>query len=231
MKDGRGRRRSPAQSVLALALDQVLRLFHPFVPFITEVLWERLNAQCPARGLKSPIRGSELLIAAAWPEPKPMWEDEGIEAEFALARDVVRAIRESRAQHALPPSKKLAAVAKAQGRSSGILTDMSALIGHMAGLESLEIAADAARPESAVSRRGRRRRDLSRRRHRPGQGARAAAGEEGQARRGRRRKPRRASRTRDSSVAPRPTWSRKSARSCGSSGPRSISSTPTSTAL
>jgi valyl-tRNA synthetase len=140
-----------ARSVLALALDQVLRLFHPFVPFITEVLWERLNAQCPVRGLKSPLQGSGLLIAAAWPAPKPMWEDEGIEAGFALARDVVRGIRESRAQHALPPSKKLAAVAKARGKSGEILADMRALIEHMAALESLEVAADAVRPATAVS--------------------------------------------------------------------------------
>jgi len=80
-----------------------------------------------------------------------MWEDEGIEAEFALARDFVRGIRESRAQHALPPSKRLAAVAKARGRSAEILTGMRALVGHLAGLESLEIAADAVRPETAVS--------------------------------------------------------------------------------
>jgi valyl-tRNA synthetase len=140
-----------AKSVLALALDQVLRLFHPFVPFITEVLWERLNAQCPVRGLKSPLQGGELLISAAWPEPRPAWEDRGIEAEFALAREVIRAIRESRAQHALPPSRKLAASVKAKGRSAQILTGMRALVEHMAALESLEIAADTIRPAMAVS--------------------------------------------------------------------------------
>ena len=140
-----------ARSVLALALDQVLRLFHPFVPFITEVLWERLNAQCPDRGLKSPIKGSELLIAAAWPEPKPLWEDGGIEAEFALARDIVRGIRESRAQHAIPPGRKLAAAAKAAGRSAEVLGRMKGLVEHSAGLEGLTIAAYAARPASSIA--------------------------------------------------------------------------------
>ena len=153
LKDPAGEAESAAaaRSVLALALDQVLRLFHPFVPFITEVLWERLNAQCPTRGLMAPIVGGQLLIAAAWPQPKPMWEDDTIEAEFALAREFVRGIRESRAQHAIPPSKKLAAVAKARGRSAGILNTMRPLIEHMAGLESLEVATDAARPATAVS--------------------------------------------------------------------------------
>jgi len=153
LRDTEGAREtaSTARSVLALALDQVLRLLHPFVPFITEVLWERLNAQCPARGLKAPITGGKLLIAAAWPSARPAWEDDTIEAEFALARDFIRGIRESRAMHALPPSKKLAAVAKARGRSAGILNTMRPLIGHMAGLESLEIASDVLRPATAVS--------------------------------------------------------------------------------
>jgi valyl-tRNA synthetase len=62
-----------ARSVLSLAIDQVLRLFHPFVPFITEVLWERLHLQCPTRGLEQPIASSDLLISAEWPRAQPEW--------------------------------------------------------------------------------------------------------------------------------------------------------------
>ncbi|MCX6559418.1 MAG: valine--tRNA ligase [Candidatus Aminicenantes bacterium] len=139
-----------AQSVLALAFDQVLRLFHPFVPFITEVLWERLNAQCPVRGLLQPMRTSELLITAAWPAPRPNWEDEAVEADFAVAVGVVRAVRDMRARHGLSPSQKLAATIKSAGTEAEALARLETLVVHMANLESLHIAADPARPALSV---------------------------------------------------------------------------------
>jgi len=139
-----------ARSVLALAFDHVLRLFHPFVPFITEVLWERLNAQCPVRGLTSPMRTSELLITAAWPQPQPRWEDAAVEAEFGLAVGAVRAIRDMRARHGISPAQKLAAVVKASGAEAEALRLLETIVLHMANLESLTVAADAARPPLSV---------------------------------------------------------------------------------
>ena len=140
-----------ARSILAFALDQILRLFHPFVPFITEVLWERLNAQCPARGLVTPLHPSAMLISAAWPEPAPRREDEGIEANFGLAQDFVRGIREIRSQQNIPPSRKLDALVKASGRSAEILERMKPLVIHMGRLESLAVAADMQRPATAAA--------------------------------------------------------------------------------
>jgi len=138
------------RTILSFALDQVLRLFHPFVPFITEVLWERLNAQCPVRGLTAPVHGSDLLINADWPTPHPNWEDTGIESEFGLLRDFVRGIRETRALHNIPPGRKLDALIKATGRSEKILREMRPLVAHLAALNSLEIGATVTRPAAAV---------------------------------------------------------------------------------
>jgi len=140
-----------ARAVLALALDQVLRLFHPFVPFITEVLWERLNAQCPVRGLETAIDSPELLISAAWPERKPEWEDGQIEADFALVEDLVRSIREFRSLHNIAPSRKLEALIKGDGRSADVLRQMKPLVLHMASLTSLEVAADIKRQATAAT--------------------------------------------------------------------------------
>ncbi|TRZ90836.1 valine--tRNA ligase [bacterium] len=140
-----------ARSVLALALDETLRLFHPFVPFITEVLWDRLNAQCPARGLTEPLPTSPLLINARWPEPVPEWEDEALESKFALAQDVVRGIREVRALQNVPPGRKLGALVKAGGRAADVLACMRMLIIHMGRLESLDVAPDMKRPATAAA--------------------------------------------------------------------------------
>ncbi len=139
-----------ARAVLALAFDYVLRLFHPFVPFITEVLWERLNAQCPTRGLLAPMRTSPLLITAPWPTPNPRWEDEAAEADFTLIGDVIRSIREIRSLHGIPPSRKVAALIKADGPRASVLETLRALVVNMAGLESLRVAPDVERPATAV---------------------------------------------------------------------------------
>ncbi len=139
------------RTILALALDQVLRLFHPFVPFITEVLWERLHAQCPVRGLETPIDSPELLISAAWPAPRPEWEDAQIDVDFALPANVIRSIREFRSLHLIVPGRKLEALIKAVGRSAEILQRMRSLVLHMANLTSLDVGADVKRPADAAA--------------------------------------------------------------------------------
>jgi len=140
-----------ARTIVALALDQILRLFHPFVPFITEVLWDRLNAQGPVRGLDKPQPGSELLISAAWPEPRPDWENEALESEFTLVQSVIRAFREARSLHNIAPGRKLEARIKAGGRSTAIIRRMESLVLHLANLSALEVGTDVVRPATAVS--------------------------------------------------------------------------------
>ncbi len=140
-----------ARSVLALALDQVLRLFHPFVPFISEVLWEKLGAQCPARGLEEPLASSRLLINAAWPGPRPEWLDEAVEAEMGFLQDVVRGIRDLRSRHGLAPGRKLEALVKADGRNAEILRRMESHVVHLAGLASLRVSADLEKPATAAA--------------------------------------------------------------------------------
>lgn len=140
-----------ARSVLALALDQVLRLFHPFAPFITEVLWERLGSQCPVRGLEKPLPTAELLIQASWPERQPDWEDEEIEAELGLVMDVIRAIRDLRSRYRIPPRERVEVLIKADGRAAETLTKLSELVLHLGGTTRLEVAAGLRRPATAAT--------------------------------------------------------------------------------
>jgi len=128
------------RTVLSLAVDQVLRLFHPFVPFITEVLWERLNAQCPTRGLLEPLSSTDLLINAAWPEALQDWEDSTIESNFGLVQEVIRSIRDIRSRHNIPPRKALEALIKAEDEETKVLNRLKHLILHMANLSSLFVS-------------------------------------------------------------------------------------------
>ncbi len=139
-----------ARSVVAFALDQVLRLFHPFVPFITEVLWERLAAQCPVRGLDVPLESPEMLISASWPTPAQSREDSGIEEDFRQVQEIVRAVRELRSRYNIPPKQRLSALIKADSVTAEILTRMEHLILHMGGLDSLQVASDMQRPTDSA---------------------------------------------------------------------------------
>jgi valyl-tRNA synthetase len=89
-----------ARAVLAYGIDQVLRLLHPFLPFITEHLWQKLNILAPNRSLGQLAAAvqSPLLINAAWPRPLEHFEDDAAEKNFSRLQDIVRGLRELRSE-------------------------------------------------------------------------------------------------------------------------------------
>jgi valyl-tRNA synthetase len=89
--------RRATRGMLLLGLDSSLRLLHPYIPFVTEEIWQ----QIPHEG--------EALIAAPW--PRATARDEEAERQMSLVFDVVRFVRNARAQLGLDPAKRLALVA------------------------------------------------------------------------------------------------------------------------
>ncbi|GAI24517.1 unnamed protein product, partial [marine sediment metagenome] len=85
-----------ARQVLVYVLDRTMRLLHPFMPFVTEEIWQHL----PHEG--------EALIVAPWPEAGPV--DEAAEAEMALIMEIVRAIRNARAEYKVEPGQCIEAI-------------------------------------------------------------------------------------------------------------------------
>ena len=87
-------RKQTALQVLVYVLDQTLRLLHPFMPFITEEIWQSL----PAR--------ESALIVAKWPEYREDLSFKTEEAHMESVMNAIRAIRNRRAEMNVPPSKK-----------------------------------------------------------------------------------------------------------------------------
>ena len=56
-----------AQRVLAYALDVILRLLHPIIPFLTEEVWQLLGQVAPVRGISNPITVANSICIASWP--------------------------------------------------------------------------------------------------------------------------------------------------------------------
>jgi valyl-tRNA synthetase len=88
-----------AQQVLVYVLERTMRLLHPFMPFVTEEIWRHLT------GGKLPE--ADALIVAPWPAAGPA--DDAAEADMALLIEIVRAIRNVRAEYDVPSAKRIAA--------------------------------------------------------------------------------------------------------------------------
>jgi len=104
-------------STLVRVLDACLRLLHPFTPFVTEELWGHLKRAAPAF---APKQGwEEALVIARWPEAQALegWEDTKV-ADFNLVMNVVRAIRNLRAEKKVTPGKRIPATLVAGERTA-----------------------------------------------------------------------------------------------------------------
>ena len=89
-------RKQTAIQVLVYVLDQILRLLHPFMPFITEEIWQSI----PHEG--------DALIVAQWPEYRADLAFKAEEDAMESVMAAIRAIRNRRTEMNVPPSKKAA---------------------------------------------------------------------------------------------------------------------------
>jgi len=135
--------------------DMALRLLHPFTPFVTEELWGHLRQAI----LESPVASlasnwPEALIVARWPEMHGAegWEEAKI-ADFELVQELVRSIRNLRAEKGVAPSKRIAAIISA-GAKMDLLKEQSNVLASLAGLNESELIINeslADKPKEAVA--------------------------------------------------------------------------------
>jgi valyl-tRNA synthetase len=91
-----GDRADVTRRVLGHVLDTVLRLLHPFIPFVTETLWTTLT-------------GGESLVIAAWPSSDATVRDAAAEAEISSLQAVVTEVRRFRSDQGLRPGQRVPA--------------------------------------------------------------------------------------------------------------------------
>ncbi len=89
------------RSVLAYVLDMTMRLLHPFMPFITEEIWQHL-----------PHKGESITISE-WPKVREELSDYEAVKEMNLLKDIIHAVRNIRAEVNTPISKQITMVIKA----------------------------------------------------------------------------------------------------------------------
>ncbi|WP_025270139.1 valine--tRNA ligase [Hippea sp. KM1] len=109
--------------------ETILRLLHPFSPFITEELWQRL-----------PNKKGESIMIAEYPEYKESMISEDIEASMDVVLDTIRSIRNLRSENNIPPSKKIKVYMKVEDeKTQSIIINFKNYIYALAGVDNLII--------------------------------------------------------------------------------------------
>jgi valyl-tRNA synthetase len=86
------------RSTLAFVLENALRLLHPFMPFITEEIWQQLPHGEGA---------AESIMVSAWPQPHAELANPEAERALALLMELIGAVRKLRADQGVPPAQKV----------------------------------------------------------------------------------------------------------------------------
>jgi valyl-tRNA synthetase len=122
--------KAETRATAAWARDQLVKLLHPFMPFITEELWARTAEGAAPR--------DSLLITAAWPDFSSLLKNESPRAEMQWVIDLVSGIRSVRAEMNVPAGAKITAVlTSASVESARRLAAHDGIIKTLARLENL----------------------------------------------------------------------------------------------
>jgi valyl-tRNA synthetase len=142
-----------AQRVLAHALDVLLRLLHPMIPFLTEEVWQLLKDVATKRGLPKLRDTEESVCIASWPSDRGMWEwfEKDIEAQFAVFQAVLGAVREIRQRQNIPFTEKLDFSVRCDAGTAKLLEPMQPYFTQMAKATGTAWGPSAAPPNVAAS--------------------------------------------------------------------------------
>jgi valyl-tRNA synthetase len=126
-----------AQHTLVTVLETALRLLHPFMPFITEELWQRL-----------PHAGESIMVAP-YPRVKAGQNDPTAEREMSAVMDLVTAIRTIRGEMRIPPATQLAITVRPSEAHAPIFAGATALVDALARA-TVSLDPQASRPPNSA---------------------------------------------------------------------------------
>jgi valyl-tRNA synthetase len=130
--------KTAAQATAVYTLEQVMRLLHPFMPFVTEEVWQALPGE----------RSAPSIMVAAYPDPEAHWIDADAEGRLAQVMELVRAVRNIRSELGIPPSASVNVRLAAAG---GALSAVEPYLRALAKVEGVQYLADGERPSGEPS--------------------------------------------------------------------------------
>lgn len=118
-----------ARAVLVYVLDGILRLLHPFMPFITEEIWQKLPARDPGA----------TIVPAPWPTAVEAHDFPAGHERMNLVIEVIRAIRALRAEAQLPPGAKVQVILQAPEETGVALSEGLPLLQKLANVSEARL--------------------------------------------------------------------------------------------
>ncbi len=126
--------RSTAGATLVSVLERALRLLHPYMPFVTEEIWQHLKAAWPG----GESGWEESLMICPWPKPDEAQMDDEAEADMELLMDLIRQIRNARAEFDVTPGKPIPAIV-AGGDKLAMLESQRGLLTFLAKVDDKQL--------------------------------------------------------------------------------------------
>ncbi len=137
--EGDERTKTLTRQTLRHVMDTGLRLLHPFMPFVTEELWRYL-----------PHEGGALILAS-WPVSDPAYINDRAETEMLTLIDLVRGVRNVRAEYNVDPARKITAIVAA-GSYQATLEKYSYMFARLCNVaQTTLLPAGAPAPDEAAS--------------------------------------------------------------------------------
>jgi len=129
--------------VLIYVLETLLKLCHPFIPFVTERIWQEMEKE-------------NLLIVEEWPKNRGYMELTQVNLDFDMIQGIVKGIRSVRNDYGIASKEKVDVVINAETRKDltkkdiKVIEDNKDIIIGLAGLKSLKIESEAVKPKGWV---------------------------------------------------------------------------------
>lgn len=136
---GEGPRRDQARYYLLTVLDEILRLLHPFVPFITEEIWSHLPGK------------REFIMKAAWPVATPNRRDLLTESDMSVLQEVIYAVRNIRGEMNVPPNQAVPLIVRPLEGEGAVLERHQKMVRELAKVSEIGIGASLPKPKFSAA--------------------------------------------------------------------------------
>ena len=113
------------EKILNYILNTILKLWHPFMPFVTEAIWEEIYEK------------ENILMVEKWPVPAKVSQGKQIK-DFEILKNIITGIRALRAEYKIEPAKKLNVYIF--GKNAGLVKSNSEVISFLARIDNLNIS-------------------------------------------------------------------------------------------
>jgi valyl-tRNA synthetase len=129
------------RTVLATVLDEIMRLLHPLMPFISEEIWHALHSD----------RADDSIMVQPFPKVDPALIDDDAEQRMISIMDVIRSVRNIRSEMNLPPGQELSAIIIPRDDAVELrLRSNEAFLRRLAKLGDIRYQPDGERPRGAA---------------------------------------------------------------------------------